>query len=58
MENRQVLIDQLPTGKLLAENYKIVEGPMPEAETGQVVIKTKAFAITAGARAGLQGSAS
>ena len=41
MENRQVLIDQLPTGKLLAENYKIVEGPMPEAETGQVVIKTK-----------------
>ena len=58
MENRQVLIDQLPTGKLLAENYKIVEGPMPKAETGQVVIKTKAFAITAGARAGLQGSAS
>ena len=58
MNNKQVLIDQLPTGKLAAENYKLVDGPMPEVSSGEVLIKTKAFAITAGARAGLQGSAS
>ena len=58
MNNKQVLIDQLPTGKLAAENYKLVDGPMPEVNSGEVLIKTKAFAITAGARAGLQGSAS
>jgi NADPH-dependent curcumin reductase CurA len=58
MENQQVLIDQLPTGKLLEENYRVVTGPMPEAKAGHLIVKTKAFAITAGARAGLQGSAS
>ena len=58
MENQQVLIDRLPTGKLRAEDYKLVDSPMPVAGPNQVLIKTLAFAITAGTRAGLQGSAS
>jgi NADPH-dependent curcumin reductase CurA len=56
--NRQVLIDTLPQGKLSIDNYRLVEAPMPEAGEGQVLVKTMAFAITAGTRAGLQGSAS
>jgi NADPH-dependent curcumin reductase CurA len=56
--NRQVLIDTLPQGKLSVDNYRLVEAPMPEAGEGQVLVKTMAFAITAGTRAGLQGSAS
>lgn len=56
--NRQVLIDTLPQGKLSADNYRLAEAPMPEAGEGQVLVKTMAFAITAGTRAGLQGSAS
>ena len=58
MENQQVLIERLPSGKLQAEDYQLVDAPMPEAGAGQVLIKTLAFAITAGTRAGLQGSAS
>ena len=58
MENQQVLIDRLPSGKLQASDYRLTDAPMPEAGADQVLIKTQAFAITAGTRAGLQGSAS
>ena len=58
MENQQVLIDRLPSGKLQASDYRLTDTPMPEAGEDQVLIKTQAFAITAGTRAGLQGSAS
>ena len=56
--NQQVLIDSLPTDKLSASNYRLAESPMPEPGPGEVLVKTTAFAITAGTRAGLQGSAS
>ncbi|TNF84933.1 MAG: NADP-dependent oxidoreductase [Gammaproteobacteria bacterium] len=56
--NQQVLIDSLPQGKLSADNYRLVESDMPVPEDGEVLVKTIAFAITAGTRAGLQGSAS
>ena len=58
MQNQQVLIDSLPSGKLTADNYRLADLAMPEIGPGQVLIKTMAFAITAGTRAGLQGSAS
>ena len=58
MENQQVLIERLPSGKLQAEDYRLADAPMPEAGAGQVLLKTLAFAIAAGTRAGLQGSAS
>ena len=50
-KNTQVLIDSLPQGKLSESNYKLVESPMPEASEGEVLVKTIAFAITAGTRA-------
>ena len=43
MENKQVLIDQLPTGKLLAENYKIVEGPMPSKAFAEMSTGSEAW---------------
>lgn len=58
MENQQILIDRLPSGKLQADDYRLSMTAMPEAGPNQVLIKTIAFAITAGTRAGLQGSAS
>ena len=58
MNNRQILIDSLPKGKLSADNYRLAEAGLPEAGPGEVLVKTIAFAITAGTRAGLQGSAS
>jgi NADPH-dependent curcumin reductase CurA len=57
-ENQQVLIDSLPEGKLVAENYRIETAPVPVARDDEVLVKTIAFSISAGARAGLQGSAS
>jgi hypothetical protein len=56
--NRQVLIDSLPTGKLAEHNYRLTETELPAPAAGEVLVKTLAFAITAGTRAGLQGSAS
>ncbi|MEM9622312.1 MAG: NADP-dependent oxidoreductase [Pseudomonadota bacterium] len=57
-ENRQVLIDSLPQGKLEASHYRLASAQAGAPEAGEVLVKTTAFAITAGTRAGLQGSAS
>ena len=57
-ENRQVLIDTLPEGKLAADNYKLVSGPIPIAAEHEVLCRTLMVTIAAGSRAGLQGSAS
>ncbi|MEM8768988.1 MAG: NADP-dependent oxidoreductase, partial [Pseudomonadota bacterium] len=57
-ENEQVLIASLPSGKLQASDYELTSTPMPEAGANEVLVRTTAFAITAGTRAGLQGSAS
>ena len=56
--NLQVLIDKLPTDKLTPDTYRLAEAPAPVPEDGEVLVKTTSFAITAGTRAGLQGSAS
>ncbi|MBT3426302.1 MAG: NADP-dependent oxidoreductase [Gammaproteobacteria bacterium] len=58
MKNQQILIDQLPSGKLSADNYRLEENEIGRPEAGEVLVKTEAFAIAAGSRAGLQGSAS
>ena len=58
MKNKQVLINSLPEGKLVENNYKLVESEMPKASSEEIIVKTISFAITAGTRAGLQGSAS
>ncbi len=57
-ENRQVLIDSLPSGKLEASNYKLVSSSMPEPAANEVLCRTLWVTVAAGARAGLQGSAS
>ncbi len=57
-ENLQVLIDSIPEGKLAESNYRLASAAVPELADGEVLVKTIAFAITAGTRAGLQGSAS
>ena len=58
MKNHQVIIDSLPQGRLEENNYKLVESEIPKINREEVLVKTISFAITAGTRAGLQGSAS
>ena len=57
-KNKQVIIKTLPEGKLTEENYELIESDLPDIGEGEVMVKTISFAITAGTRAGLQGSAS
>ena len=57
MKNKQVIINSLPEGKLTESNYRLVESEIPEISSDEVLVKTISFAITAGTRAGLQGSA-
>lgn len=57
-ENRQILIDSLPEGKLAISNYRMEKSPVPEAGDGCVLCRTLVLTIGAGTRAGLQGSAS
>ena len=57
-KNLQVLIKSLPKDKLSSDNYELVESNLPNIDENEVLVKTISFAITAGTRAGLQGSAS
>ena len=56
--NTRVLIRNLPEERLQASDFEVVSSPMPEPATGEVLCQTLAIGIGAGARAGLQGSAS
>lgn len=56
--NQQVVINSLPQGKLATTDYRLEEHPVETPAAGQALCRTIAFAITAGTRAGLQGSAS
>ena len=57
-ENRQIIIDSLPVGKLEAGHYALRTGEAPAPGDGEVLCRTLAITIGAGQRAGLQGSAS
>ena len=57
MKNSQIVIDSLPEDKLSQDHFRQINVPLPDVESGQVLIKTAAISIVAGARAGLQGSA-
>ena len=57
-KNKQVIIKTLPEGKLTEDNYELIESELPDIGDNEVMVKTISFAITAGTRAGLQGSAS
>ena len=34
--NKQVIIDSLPEGKLVESNYQIIESPIPKINSGEV----------------------
>ena len=57
-ENRQIIIDSLPTDRLEPENYALRTVEVPAPGDGEVLCRTLAITIGAGQRAGLQGSAS
>jgi len=57
-ENKQVIIDSLPEAALAESNYRVQAAAIPTAGDEEVLCQTLAISISAGSRAGLQGSAS
>jgi len=55
--NRRILIQSLPDDKLSVDSYRMYEESVPEPGSGQVLCRALIIAISAGTRAGLQGSA-
>ena len=58
MQNRQIVIETLPTEKLEVGHFALRSAQAPHPGDGEVLCRTLALTVGAGQRAGLQGSAS
>ena len=54
--NRQILLVQVPTGKLALEHFALREGAIPSANAGEVVLKVRYLSLDAANRAWMQGA--
>jgi NADPH-dependent curcumin reductase CurA len=54
--NRQIVLDQLPQGKLGPEHFKLVETPRPQAADGEALVRTRYISLDAANRAWMQGA--
>ncbi|HLK26258.1 MAG TPA: NADP-dependent oxidoreductase [Caulobacteraceae bacterium] len=53
--NRQFLLAELPSERLAAEHFKLVDGPMPSAGAGEVLLRTRYISLDAANRAWMLG---
>lgn len=54
--NRQIVLDQIPQGRLAPEHFRLVEGERPKAGEGEVLVKTRYVSLDAANRAWMQGA--
>lgn len=54
--NRQIVLDQLPQGKLGPEHFKLVEGSRPSPGPGEALVRTRYISLDAANRAWMQGA--
>ncbi|HEX4180754.1 MAG TPA: NADP-dependent oxidoreductase [Caulobacteraceae bacterium] len=54
--NRQIILAELPQGKLATGHFKLTEAPVPTPEDGQVLVKTRYISLDAANRAWMQGA--
>jgi len=54
--NRQILLVEKPTGKLLPQNFKLVEAKRPEPKDGEVLVRVLYISLDAANRAWMQGA--
>jgi NADPH-dependent curcumin reductase CurA len=54
--NRQVLLADVPKGKLGPEHFKLGEGTVPEPADGEVLVRTRLISLDAANRAWMQGA--
>lgn len=56
MTNRQIHIVELPKDKLGPQHFRLGEGPMPVANEGELLLKTRLISLDAANRAWMQGA--
>jgi len=54
--NRQIVLDQIPQGKLGPEHFKLIEAPRPAAGEGEALVRTRYISLDAANRAWMQGA--
>jgi NADPH-dependent curcumin reductase CurA len=54
--NRQIVLDQLPQGKLSPDHFRLAEGPLPAPGDGEVLLRTRYISLDAANRAWMQGA--
>ncbi|WP_374470481.1 NADP-dependent oxidoreductase [Phenylobacterium sp.] len=54
--NRQIVLDQLPQGRLAPEHFRLTEGARPTAGEGEALVRTRYISLDAANRAWMQGA--
>ena len=54
--NRQILLEQIPTGKLGIEHFRMTEAPMPTPGEGELLVRTRYISLDAANRAWMLGA--
>jgi NADPH-dependent curcumin reductase CurA len=54
--NRQIVLHQIPQGKLGPEHFKLIETPRPQAGEGEALVRTRYISLDAANRAWMQGA--
>ncbi|MGA0602879.1 NADP-dependent oxidoreductase [Caulobacter sp. KR2-114] len=54
--NRQIVLDQLPQGKLAPDHFRLVEGPLAAPGDGEVLLRARYISLDAANRAWMQGA--
>jgi NADPH-dependent curcumin reductase CurA len=56
MTNRQIVLEQLPQGKLTAEHFRLAQAETPQPGEGEVLVRTRYISLDAANRAWMQGA--
>lgn len=54
--NRQMLLEEKPTGKLAPEHFKMREEAIPEARDGEALLRVRHISLDAASRAWMHGA--
>ncbi len=54
--NRQIVLNEIPSGRLASEHFRLVEAPRPAPEDGQVLLRGLYVSLDAANRAWMQGA--
>ena len=54
--NRQILLDQIPQGKLAPEHFRMGNAEAPAPKEGEVLLRTRYISLDAANRAWMQGA--